>query len=349
PVLRAPRPGRARPAGVNVGSGASQGKPRAGIVIERACAVVKIKVGRREMSALHLRDGRRLGYATYGAADGVPVLAFHGTPGSRFMLRAADAPAGRLGIRLIAPDRPGFGLSDPKPGRRIGDWPDDVVELADALGLWRFVVVGISGGGPYATACAWKIPQRIEMAGIISGVGPLDPPEVFRALDRRRRMILATCRRAPRVLRIALAAAALGWRHAPERMFRSLAALGPRSDRVIARSPEVASSLKHGIVEGFRQGGRGVAEELVLFARPWGFALHQVSVPVRLWHGTADRVVPPAIARYQAAAIPGCRAEFIAGAGHFYGFNHIERLLAELARPHEPGPSATLRQGGAPG
>src|SRR5690606_14168411 len=110
-----------------------------------------------EALTIALRDGRTLGYAEYGVADGKPVLVFHGSPGTRLQVRAAHRPALARGIRIIAPDRPGLGLSSRLPGRRIADWPDDVCELVDALGIDRCPVIGVSGGGPYAAACAWRL------------------------------------------------------------------------------------------------------------------------------------------------------------------------------------------------
>ena len=107
---------------------------------------------------LRLADGRRLGFAEYGASGGQPLLFFHGTPGARLVAGFAHQSALRLNVRLIAPERPGFGRSDFQAGRRILEWPDDVAALADALGLERFAVAGVSGGAPYALACAWRLP-----------------------------------------------------------------------------------------------------------------------------------------------------------------------------------------------
>ena len=107
---------------------------------------------------LGLPDGRRLGYTEFGDPLGIPLCAFHGTPGSRFMFRLVHETARRLGLRIIAPDRPGFGLSDYQENRTLADWADDVRALADKLGLARFGVAGISGGGPYVAACAALLP-----------------------------------------------------------------------------------------------------------------------------------------------------------------------------------------------
>ena len=124
---------------------------------------------------IKLKDERLLGYSEYGALDGKPVFYFHGHPGSRRDWSAYDSgnAAAELQARVIAVDRPGHGLSDFKPRRTIPDWPDDVTELAEALNVGRFAVLGASGGGPYAAACAFKIPQRLAATAIVCGMGPV--------------------------------------------------------------------------------------------------------------------------------------------------------------------------------
>jgi pimeloyl-ACP methyl ester carboxylesterase len=123
-----------------------------------------------------LRDGRRLGFAEFGDRQGKPVFYFHGFPGSRLEARLADRISRESKIRFIGIDRPGYGLSSLKPGRTFVDWADDVIGLADALGVDRFSILGVSGGGPYAAACACKIPDRLDTIGIICGMGPVDVP-----------------------------------------------------------------------------------------------------------------------------------------------------------------------------
>jgi pimeloyl-ACP methyl ester carboxylesterase len=129
---------------------------------------------------IKLRDGRLLGYAEFGAPEGMPVFYFHGFPGSRldYLFFDDGEVAMENNARIIAVDRPGMGQSAFKRGRQILDWPDDVIALADALRIDRFGVLGISGGGPYAAACAFKIPARLTATGIVCGMGPSDAPRM---------------------------------------------------------------------------------------------------------------------------------------------------------------------------
>jgi pimeloyl-ACP methyl ester carboxylesterase len=286
---------------------------------------------RHAAQVLRLADGRRLGYADYGDRRGAPMLFFHGTPGSRRGARWADQAARRRGIRLIAPDRPGFGLSDFQVGRTLGAWPADVAELADALGIERFAVAGVSGGGPYVAACAWRLAGRLTRAGIVSGIGPLDDPGLAAALPRRYRAGFAVVRRLPASARIALGLGALGLRHAPGCMLASLAASLAEVDRATFRRPGVRALLLDDAREALRQGTRGAVRELQLFSRPWDVPLGEIAMPVRLWHGEADAQVPLAIARRLTAAIPDCRASFVPGAGHLWILDHLDEVLEALA------------------
>jgi pimeloyl-ACP methyl ester carboxylesterase len=283
-----------------------------------------------ESQTLRLRDGRTLGYAEYGASDGKPVFVFHGSPGTRLQVRVAHRPALALGIRIIAPDRPGLGLSSRKPGREIADWPDDVRELADGLGLARFAVIGISGGGPYAAACAWRLSGRLTRVGIVSGVAPAAAPELADGLRRRGHGVINLVLDTPWLMRAVMVLGATPCRRFPGRIFEQVCALAPPEDQPTLRRPEVAAALTASLREAFRGGGQGVADELLLLLRPWTVRLAEIRVPVRLWHGEADGVVPLAMGRYLAEAIPNCRAEFIPGGGHYLVFDRIGPFLEAM-------------------
>lgn len=286
--------------------------------------------GPSEDLTLRLRDGRALGYAEYGSADGVPVFVFHGSPGTRLQVRAAHAPALARGIRVIAPDRPGLGLSTRQPGRQIADWPDDVRELVDALGIRRFAVIGISGGGPYAAACGWALPGRIARVGIVSGVAPPPGPHLGQGLGRPGRLVLNLALTTPWLMRGVMALGAVPSRRFPDRVFALARPLAAAVDQPILHRSEVALSLSASLREAFRSGGQGVADELLLLLRPWTFPLEEIRVPVRLWHGEADGTVPVAMGRILARTIPGCQAEFIPGAGHNLVFDRIGSLLEAM-------------------
>src|SRR5690606_31171816 len=189
-------------------------------------------------------------------------------------------------------------------------------------------VIGVSGGGPYAAACAWRLPGRVARAGIVSGVGPPGHgPQLCSGLRRMERTLVDLGLRTPWLMRAVMAVGAGPCRHWTEHIFARVRALASVADRAILDRPEVAECLIAAMKEAFGQGGQGPADEFLLLARPWPFRPEEIRVPVRLWHGDADRIVPVEMGRYLAAAIPNCRAEFIPGAGHYVVFDLIGPIL----------------------
>ncbi len=280
-------------------------------------------------ATVKLADGRRLGYAQYGDRRGWPLFFFHGTPGSRLMAGFAASQALVRGIRLLAPERPGYGLSDPQPHRRLLDWPADVRQLADALGLERFGVVGVSGGGPYVAACAWRLPERIQVAGIVSGLAPREALDQGLSWPQR---LLAQLLHRTRLTQPFLTLLVTAIRRYPQRFLAALLPLVPQPDRAVLSRPEVRRLQIDGVVQACRQGAQAIAQDLALFSRPWGFQVEEITVPVHLWHGVRDRVVPVAMGRYLAAHIPGCRARFIPAAGHLWIFEGYQEVIETLMR-----------------
>jgi len=284
---------------------------------------------------IELDDGRHLGYAEYGDPRGRPILYFHGFHGSRLEAQLAHAAASRIGARVIAPDRPGYGLSDFKPGRAIVDWPDDVIRLADALGLERFAALGVSGRGPYALACAFAISQRLTATAVVCGLGPLDAPGQARKLALPLRVGAAVGRKWPGLVTLLheLVISRL-IEHRPERVLSMIAARSSAPDKAVLARADVGSVIIDSLCESVRCGAKGVAWDLLLCSRPWGFELRDVKMPVQLWHGEVDKVVPPAFGRYQAENLPQCKARFMPGEGHIsVGVNHAEQIIRALAAP----------------
>lgn len=294
------------------------------------------KIGKRksasedEASVIRLPDGRRLAYAEYGAPAGKPVFFFQGTPSSRLM-HPDEGVTRDLGVRLIVADRPGFGLSDPRPGRTLLAWPDDAVALVDALGIDRFAIVGISGGGPYAAACAYKIPDRLTAVSIVAGSGPVDLRTTLAGSARERHIGYVLAQRAPWLLRRVIALARNPGRN-PARFQAQFSQGAPETDRAIMARPAMREMFVRSYAEAARQGVTAFADEVVLAAKPWGFLLEDISVPVHLWHGGEDRNTPIAMARAMAAAIPNCRMTFLPGAGHLFLFDRWGEILADLTK-----------------
>ena len=282
---------------------------------------------------LRLRDGRTLAYHEYGSPTGRPIVYCHGAPSSRVEgnLIIDGAAASALGLRVIVPDRPGMGCSDGQPGRRIIDWPNDVI-VASALGLETFAVLGSSGGAPYAAACGAVIPNRVRVVGVLGGVAPPDAPGFLSAMSGPLRMTFRLGRSAPGVLGLLFRLNLRAIRRGGERTGERMTAWAPEPDRMLLQRPEVRRGFMACFEEACRRGPAGPAEDIGLIARPWGFDLADVKVPVLLWHGELDRNVPVVAGRYLAGALPECRATFYAADAHLsVPLNHQQEIYGALA------------------
>lgn len=282
-------------------------------------------------TVLRLPDGRELGYAEYGDPKGTPVFGFHGTPGSRLQLAPVAEAARRLGVRCIAPDRPGSGLSDYDADRRIVDWPGDVAAIADYLGLERFGVLGISGGGPYAAVCAHALGPRLLGAAIVSGVAPLHDDDALAGAMPANRLIFRLARRSALLVWPLFAAMVWLQRLAPGFFTRAFARQLPEPDRRALERPEIQEIFRRELVGGSRAAARAAAQEMALFARPWGFRLEEIEVPVQLWQGDLDRNVPAAHARLQAERIPKAELHGCPGEGHMLFLDRADEILRAAA------------------
>jgi len=281
---------------------------------------------------IRLRDGRTLGIVECGDPGGMPVLYFHGFPGSRLEVRLADRSADWLNVRLIGIDRPGYGISDFKPGRSLIDWPDDVIELADHFGLDHFKVMGISGGGPYAAACAHKIPHRLTAVGIGCGLGPIGPAGMLAKMTWINRFGLKIARNIPSLTKLMFLPLAYILRHHPEKVLVSMAQLAKEPDRSVMQSTQIKQIMAASFRESMLRGPTGAIHDLMLYAKPWGFDLQDIRTRVYLWHGEKDVIVPSAMGRHLAAAIPDCRAVFFPEEGHFsLVVHHMDKFFRTLA------------------
>jgi len=283
---------------------------------------------------IRLADGRAIGFAEFGEAEGFPCLYFHGWPGSRLEAGLFEEAAREQGLRLIAVDRPGVGRSEFQTKRRPVDWPHDIETLASALGLSRFAVLGYSAGAPYALACASRFPDRLVSTTLIAGLGPLDAAEACRSLPPWMRFVFALCHRAHGLAVPLFGLFAQRLRPSPERLFPRwfLESLAP-SDRAVLGGAEVRGLFHASVMEAFRAGPRGVAWEGALLARPWGFSVDAIRCPVMLWHGEADHEVPVTMARRLAARLSTVRTWFLPDEGHFsLPVRHQHAILGEVKR-----------------
>jgi pimeloyl-ACP methyl ester carboxylesterase len=274
-----------------------------------------------------LADGRSLAVSELGDPTGYPVVWCHGGLSSRVDVELGHAEITGLGIRVVTVDRPGIGGSTRHEDRRVADWPRDVEEVADELGLDRFAVAGWSAGGPFALACAALLPERVAAVATIGGMAPIrsraDSKQLGLAIDR---MLIPLSRRIPW---LAAGALQLGRRAKPARLkTRTLKTL-PEPDRALL-DPLPAEVAIGYTLAALRDGVHGTVDDYRAFGGPWGFELRHVRAPVRCWHGDADTLVPMEHARRLADSLPTGALTVVPNAGHFLFATHATEVFGGL-------------------
>jgi len=296
-----------------------------------------------------LADGRRLAYTERGDPAGVPIIHQHGMPGSRLDHEAETDFYRSLGVRVITPDRPGYGLSEPHPQRRLLDWPSDVAELADHLGLERFGVTALSGGGIYALACAAEIPDRLIEVVTTGCPGPMQRPGALAGMRLMTRAGVWLGSKAPWLLDRGAALLAGLVRAHPRFFLEQSNRDKPPADLRWMSIPTVSAGAAETLREALRPGAWGYVQDVRVLARPWDFAPENIKVPVSLWHGDLDSVIPLHHGRYLASVIPGARLRVCRGEGHLLLWNHLAEILMEASggRPSTAGSLDSRRAFGA--
>ncbi len=279
-----------------------------------------------------LEDGRRLGFAQYGDADGKPIIFFHDLWGNRNLRHPDDAILTRLGICLIGVDRPGYGASTRKPGRSLMDVVDDVMLLSKALKLERFAVLGHSAGAPYALACAYRFPQIVRKCAVVAAFPPLDQAMSFRAMHPLYGRLFQLASGNETFFRLLMRGFFMfDAQRGAEQYLRELGGALSRADQQTLSNFELFSRRREIWEEIRANGSDSLADEVVSLTKPWGFHLQSIRVPVEIWQGDMDNFAAPVIARRMASLIPQARLHIEQGAGHMMLFSHWSAILESLA------------------
>jgi pimeloyl-ACP methyl ester carboxylesterase len=283
---------------------------------------------------VQFRDGAVVAFGEYGEPTGVPVIFCHGWPSSRTMAQLAHQPARSLGVRIISPDRPGISGSSMQLDRKLSDWPGLLERLVDHLDIGDFRMLAISGGAPYAYATAVALAERVRAIAVVGGVIPFAELQDLKGLLPLYRWMLAFYRTRPQLLRWSFHLAR------PFLSFRAPVQLRPLLLKMLLLRSCDAASLRdnaafEAIFESQRRAWRGSAEGVMtdaqIYAQPWGFAVEDVRVPVRLWHGKEDRAFAVRLAEEIANRLPNCKARFIENEGHYsLPIRHMREILQDL-------------------
>ena len=288
-----------------------------------------------------LPDGRTMGFSDYGSPDGYPVFYFHGFPSSRLEGSVVDTIARKRQLRFLTLERPGFGISTFQPNRRVVDWARAVSAFAEKLHLDRFAIIGGSGGGPYALACAHELPgEMVSAIGLFASGGPYD--KSWEGIPMRSRLGHYAAMYWPSGLS-AVASGIVGtakWalRNGPtgrryEQFLLAVQAKGLDEGSVMLEKTgaELREEAIRTMCEGFAQGPGAFTQEALVLSTHWGFELENVDFdPVQIWHGTEDKNTPIAWVRNMAKRIPHARMVEFDGDSHYSMDKHLERVLTDL-------------------
>ncbi|MFM9849921.1 MAG: alpha/beta fold hydrolase [Hyphomicrobiaceae bacterium] len=276
-----------------------------------------------------LANGRVMLLREYGDLLGTPVIALHGTPASRLMYSAAKS-AGSLGLRLIAPDRWGYGGTSAHPEPRLPAFAADIARVADTLGIDRFSVLGVSGGGPYACALGTLLRDRVTALALVAPVGPIGGVADVK-LAPFHHFCFRMLPHMPRTMRFIFRGFKRGLDSSADRAVRIAMVRSPAPDHRVMTHPGVRARFIAMFTEGLRPGVEGAVTDMLIFNRPWHLPLHEISAPSALWIGTADNNVPIDAACKLAAAIPGCELIELTDEGHLWVSVNYDRVLGWIA------------------
>ncbi len=279
---------------------------------------------------MDLPDGTVVGLYEYGDPSGSPVFAFHGTPSCGAGFDWTDGPAQARGQRVLAPDRPGIGKSGGPPLSTVADYPERVAALADALGLDRFAVLGYSGGGPYAVACAAALGDRVTATAVVAGMGQMGVWAEANDFAKTDRQFLDLTTHHPHVARFLLASSAFFAKRGPKAAMGSFLKELSESDREVveAQNAPPAETMRL-FTRAFQSGAKGVVDDYRAIARPWGVEPGHTG-PLTIFQGDADTMVPRRHSDALAERLPDATVVIWPGEGHLGALNHIEEILDAL-------------------
>jgi len=280
------------------------------------------------MNVLLLNNKKRLAWNEYGAADGEPVFYFHGTPGSRLEPLPANDIARDLGIRLIAPDRPGYGGSDTQKDFRLLDWPNVISQLADNLQLRQFSILSFSGGGAYALACAHELAERLKHVTLVGSPAPFETEVMQKYINAEFKPLyeLSAADYPAAVQQVSQLANPL------DTFLEILQATLPLSDKALLEQSDFYQCFLENLTLATRNGVNGIVNDLANIKLPWQFNLEDIQLPIDIWHGREDKNLGFPIAEYLSNTLKNSSTHFLNNNGHYFLFNQWNEILKNAIR-----------------
>jgi pimeloyl-ACP methyl ester carboxylesterase len=279
-------------------------------------------------------DGRQIGFAEFGAPQGRAVFWLHGTPGARRQIPTeARVYSEEHDIRLVGIDRPGIGSSTPYRYENILGFADDLGTIADTLGVGKMAVVGLSGGGPYSLACAAALPDRVVGVAVLGGVAPTQGPDAISGgamnLGLRAAPLLKF---GGNPLRVGASLLIQSIRPVASTALDMYALVSPAADRHLLTRPEFKAMFLDDLLNGSRKQLAAPFDDIILFARDWGFRIGDVKVPVRWWHGDHDHIIPFSHGEHVVSRLPDAELLHLPEESHLAGLGRGEEILSTLMK-----------------
>jgi pimeloyl-ACP methyl ester carboxylesterase len=279
-----------------------------------------------------LKDGRKLGYAEYGPANGKPILWFHGTPGGRRQIAPqARELAARRKVRLIAIERPGIGSSTSHSYGSLADWAADIQAFCNAKGVDQFAVCGLSGGGPYALACAYYLQDRVLAATILGGVAPAVGVDAVKGgVSTLVRTLAPGMKHMRAPLNRVLVALIRRLEAHVDTAINTFARFMPPGDQAMFEDPALRAVFVDDILLGSKDQMQAMLHDVMVFGRDWGFELGEINTPVYLLYGDADNIVPLKHGKHMAQRLPNAELRIREGEGHLGGLGASQEIFNDL-------------------
>ena len=280
------------------------------------------------MNTLLLDNKYQLAWNEYGTADGEPVFYFHGITGSRMEAQTADTIAKDLGIRLIAPDRPGYGDSDIQDGFCLLDWPNVISQLADKLRLSQFSILGFSNGGSYALACAHELAERLKHITVVGSTAPFETKAMQEhvSADFKPLYELAATDYPAALQQVTQLATS------PETFMEVLQASLLPCDKTIFEQDDFYQHYLENLALAIHNGVDGMVNGLSCVSLPWQFNLEDIQTHIDIWHGRDDNLIGLPVAEYLAETLQNTSTHFLNNSGHYFLFNQWREVLGQTIK-----------------
>jgi pimeloyl-ACP methyl ester carboxylesterase len=291
----------------------------------------------REKQTITLSDGRILGFAEYGKPNGYPVLYFHGFPGSRMEGKFFEEGLQQTNLRFICTDRPGIGLSSIQSNRTLHDWAKDIQELVRHLNISKYALFGLSGGVPYALACAYYgNPANVVFSLLISGIAPIKNQVKY--FSRVFRIGLWLAKNFPNFLAWIIKKLLAKQFQTPEKSMKNIIKhindLRPE-DKALFSDERLIPIFAGDYFHAFIQGSKGSTQDLHIYSKPWGFDLKKIStdIPIYIAHGMRDQTIPIEMSQYLEAQFPHSVVQYYQDEAHFSGvFHHLHEFVTLIEK-----------------